>query len=271
MSWLLNRMDVQGSTRALGLLRIGLALLLWSAWAQELMPYRWQEPRYWLAGAAFYVGTTAMLLGVWTRVSTAFTALVVGVLVFGFGYFDGQHRWIHHHTHLLAHATILLALTPCGRSFSVDRWLQRRRGWLAPEVGPLWAVPLLALQTSVVYLFSAIDKTTVRFLSGDHLRGILAVYYTGSEPVELPGLTVLLALASVIVVALEYVLPFALFVPRWRRWAVPVGLLLHGVFYVFLPVGTFSLTMAVLYLAYLDPQAVHDAIDRLLDPGPPAA
>lgn len=264
MSRLLKAMEVEGSTRAIGLLRIGLALLLWACWANELMPYRWQEPRYWLAGAAFYLGTTAMLVGFWTRISTAFTAVVVGVLVFGFGYYDGQHAWIHHHTHLLAHATILLALTPCGRSFSLDRWLARRRGWVAPEVGPLWAVPLLALQASAVYFFSAIDKTTLRFLSGDHLRGIVAVYYTGSDPIDLPGFDVLLVLASVGVVALEYVLPFALFVPRLRRWAVPVGLVLHGLFYVLLPVGTFSLTMIVLYLAYLDPSAVHRAIDRLL-------
>lgn len=265
MSWLLKRMEVEGSTRAIGLMRIGLALLLWACWAQELMPYRWEQPRYWVAGAAFYLGTTGMLLGLWTRFSVAFTAVTVGTLVFGFGYFDGQHRWIHHHTHLLAHATILLALTPCGRSFSVDRWLARRRGWVAPEVGPLWAVPLLALQTSVVYFFSAIDKTTLRFLSGDHLRGIFAVYYTGSEPVELPGYAFVLALASIAVVVLEYVLPIALFVGRWQRWCIPIGLVLHALFYVFLPVGTFSLTMVVLYLAYLDPAVVHEAIDRLVD------
>lgn len=260
-----QRMDMKGSTRALGLLRIGLALLLWSCWARELMPHRWDRPLYWVLGAAFYLGTTGMLLGLWTRFSVAVTGLTVGTLVFGCGYFDGQHAWIHHHTHLLAHATLLLALTPCGRSFSLDRWWLRRAGWVAPEVGPLWAVPLLALQTSAVYFFGALDKTSVRFLSGDHLRGIVAVYYTGSDPVELPGYAALLVLTSIAVVLLEYLLAFALFVPRWQRWCMPIGLVLHGVLYVSIEVGTFSLTMAILYLAYLDPAVVHETIDRLLD------
>ena len=55
----------------------------------------------------------------------------------------------------------------------------------------------------------------------------------------------------------------AVLVPRWRRWVVPVGLSLHATFYLMLPVATYSATAMVLYLALLDPAAVHRFLDRM--------
>ena len=41
------------------------------------------------------------------------------------------------------------------------------------------------------------------------------------------------------------------------------GLLLHSLLYVLLPVSTYSATMALLYLAYFDADAVHGVLERL--------
>ena len=84
----------------------------------------------------------------------------------------------------------LLALTPCGRSLSVDRWLamraaERRGEAPPPELGPLYGQRLLAMQVSAVSLFAVWDKLTPGFLSGARLQHILLDRYgTSSTPLD---------------------------------------------------------------------------------------
>jgi hypothetical protein len=170
--------------------------------------------------------------------------------------------------HLLASATLLAACTPCGRSYSIDRWRAVRaaaaRGEAPPpEHGNLWGLRLMVLQMSAVYLFAAIDKTSLAFLSGARLEHLLLWQYWGSEPPRLPGLAALLALAAIGNVGLEYALAFGLPFARTRRWLILPGLALHAIFYLALPVATYSATVYVLYLAYLDADRVHATIDEL--------
>lgn len=265
-------LTAEGSTRAAGLLRIGLALLLWSRWANELQPFTavdaGQVSVGWLAlGAAFYVSTAWMLSGYRARLGTASAAVVTAAMVFGVGRSGTVFAWTHHHTTLLALATALLALTPCGGSFSVDRWRAVRAAIRdgrppPPERGPVWAVPLLGVLLSTVYFWGAWDKTNAAFLSGARLEQIWIFQYASSDFAPSPAVHALFVAASVGVTLLEYVLAFGLWSRRLRPALVPVGLLLHASFYLLLPlVNTFSTTMALLYLAFYDPQEVHDAVD----------
>jgi hypothetical protein len=259
VSWLRRRLLREGSTRALGLIRVALALILWARWGDELMLSHGLDPDRIALGVAFFASSTAMLLGLWTRAATAATAAVVAGMVYGYGRLGGVEDWNHHHTTLLAHAVMLLALTPCGRSFSVDRW----RSPDAPERGPLWATDLLGLQVSTLYLWSAVDKTRWAFLSGASLEQVFLYHYAGSDWPDLPWLRAALAGVAVGVTALEYLLSVGLWVRRWQPVLVPAGLLLHGLFYVLIPVNTFTVTMWALYLVFLDPEVVHRAVDRL--------
>ncbi|MEZ4236296.1 MAG: HTTM domain-containing protein [Myxococcota bacterium] len=260
----------EGSTRPVALVRIGLALLLWSRFADELQPFTALGPAWLALGAAFYGATTWMLLGYRARLATAATAVVVWIMVFAVGRSGAMFSWTHHHTTLLAYAVALLALTPCGGSLSLDRWLAVRAAERAgtappPERGPLWAVPLLGVLLSTVYFWGAIDKCTVGFLSGARLELIWMDVYAGSDFVPTGPVHLAFAAASIAVTALEFVLAFGLWVGRWQRWLVPVGLATHAAFYLLLPqVYTFSCTMALLYLAFLDPGAVSRTLDRLL-------
>jgi hypothetical protein len=77
------------------------------------------------------------------------------------------------------------------------------------------------------------------------------------------SLGAVLSALAVTVVAVEYFLAFAIFVRRWQAFVLPMGLALHAAFYVLLPVNTYSATMMVLYLALLDPDAVHRFLDRI--------
>lgn len=130
----------EGSTRSAALIRIGLALLLWTRFAADLAPWAAPTPGRILLGASFYLASTLMLVGAWSRWTTAWTGATLLVMVYGVGP-RGMEPWIHHHTTLLAHATTLLAFTACGRSLSLDRWWGLRRalgrgGPCAPKHAP---------------------------------------------------------------------------------------------------------------------------------------
>ncbi|WP_176480245.1 HTTM domain-containing protein [Mesorhizobium sp. WSM3859] len=167
------------------------------------------------------------------------------------------------YTYLLAVAALLIALTPCDRSYSLDRYLAvtraERTGVPPPaERGNLWGLRLIVVQLSVLYFFAAFDKSNHAFLSGARLEQIFLWFYAGSDYPS--GLAWLATLVSFGVVALEYCLAFGLPFRATRRDLVLPGLAFHAIIYVTLPVYTFSATMALLYLAYFDA----DAVDKVI-------
>jgi hypothetical protein len=261
----------EGSTRPAALLRISLALVLWARFAGELALYRVRSAAELGLALVFFVASTLMLVGLWARVAAALTALTMIVIVYGFGLYGGRPGWIHHHTYLLMWATILCALAPCGRSLGVDRWRALRRAAQGgppapPERANLWAMRLCALQLAALYLASAIDKSDLAFLGGDRLEAILLWTYADAGLTASPGLRVAAIAGAWLVVALEYALAVGLLLPRARRWLIWPGLAMHAGFYVLVPVSTFSVTVACLYLAVLDPDELHRGLARLLGP-----
>jgi hypothetical protein len=258
VSWLRVMLTEEGSTRSSGLLRIALALLLWTRWATEVAPFFDSSPARLGLGVAFYLATTAMLLGVYSRASTAACGLIAMGMVHGFGP-AGVEPWTHHHTAYLALATCLASLAPVGHSYSIDKW---RAGEGLSERAPLWGLRMVGLHVSVVYFWTAWDKTFAAFLSGDRLEMAMHQLYLGSDPAP-TGFSALMFAAAVLTVGLEYLLVVALWVRRWQWWSIPTGLALHAVFFILLPVGTFTATVFACYLAFLDADAVHRVLDRL--------
>jgi len=252
----------EGSTVPMALIRIGLALLLWARWGEDMILVHADGPVMLALAVGFFAATALMLVGLWTRAATATAALVVATMYFAIGAAGGRTAWIHHHHFLLMSATVLCALTPCGRSLSVDRWraLARahRRGTPPPaERGPLLGLRLMTAQLSAVYLWSAIDKCEPGFLGGARLEQIAGFYYVGSDLPLGTGLTIASATAALAIVALEFGLAVGVWLPRWHRRLLPLGVAFHAVLYVLLPVATFSATMVLLYLAAIEPAAVH--------------
>lgn len=263
-------LSCHGSTRSVALIRIGLALILWTTWGDHMVIFRRLTPPGAVVAVVFFASTTLMLVGYRSRLAT----LVAGVtctVIYNGDLIDIGASLRHHHTALMCLSTVLLSLTPCGRSLSVDRWLAvrraRRRGAPPPpERGDLWAVKLLALTLSAVYFGAAVSKSNAGWLSGDRFEMLLTHYYLGSDWIGEPWLATAMQLATVYVVALEWALCFGLWWAPARRWLIPQGIVLHWGFYVLLPVVTFSLTTVLLYLAFVPPDVVHRAIDRLLGP-----
>jgi len=265
--------DTEGSSRSSALIRIGLAMLFWSRWAGELLLYRDQSPIGLFLAANFFVATMLLFLGYHSRIAAVWAGSVGLAMYYYFGFQLGREPWTHHHTYLLAVAALLIALTPCGRSYSLDRYLavmRAERMGVAPpaERGNLWGLRLIVVQLSVLYFFTALDKTSYAFLSGARLEAIFLWYYAGSDYPA--GLAWLATIVSLAVVVLEYGLAFGLPFRATRRYLVLPGLAFHAIIYLTLPVYTFSATMALLYLAYFDADAVDKVTARLQGAGSPA-
>ncbi len=261
----------EGSTRSLALLRIGIVALIWCRWASAMVLVRMPGLGQSVFALAFFLATGLMLVGLWTRFSAAATALVMVVIYYYFGIYQGLDGWAKHHTCLLMMSAVLIALTPCGRSLSMDRFLAIRRaarsgGAIPDERGELWGLRLIQVQVFCVYFWSVADKLNPAYLSGERLQSILMWLYGGSGDPQWAGFPALCLAMAWVSVLIESTLAFGLFVPRWLKFLIPLGILLHGAFYILFPVSTFSLNMILLYLAFIPAARLHAGIDAMVAP-----
>jgi hypothetical protein len=274
MSWLLRAVSRPGSTRHLALLRWGLVAAAWSEWAYVRLLYKAETWVELLVSVAFFAGTAMAFVGWFTRAGMFLAGGAAMALVYGYGLFGDVDIYWHHHSKVLAHALFLSALLPLGNSWSVDRWLAVRRAGLRGEPAPsadgdLWATRLVCVAEAVVWFWGAVDKLEWRFLSGDRMLQIIFGYYSMMADLA-PYLAPVLAVSSIATVALEFALPLGMWFRRFRPYLLPCAVLLHSAFYVILPVGSFSATMIVMLLAWVDPEEA-DAVWARLEGAPPAA
>lgn len=259
------------STRSAALLRIGLPLLLWARFADDMRLIDSTEPERVALGISFWLSTTLMLVGLWSRFSTLWAGLTMLAIVYGFGFGLGFDDWNHHHQRTLALATFFLAFCPTGTSLSVDRWRAVRaaeRAGAPPPVerGPTWGLALIGLLLSSIYFWGAVTKTELAFLNGERLEQSLMVLLLDQYP-EIPGFHAMMAVAGTTSTLLEYALSIGLWFRRTRPTLIVIGLAFHAFIYYTMPVLTFSATMALLYLATIPPDSVHTVTERLLGRG----
>ncbi len=259
----------EGSTRAISLVRVGLALVCWARFCNDFSLYHDRSWVWAALGASIYLSSTLLLVGWRSRLAALWTALTIVGMVLILGVRGRHYALVHHHVSLLMIAVGLLALTPCGGSFSVDRWLALRRAERAgapppAERGALWGTWLIALQVSALYLWTAIDKSQIGWFGGERIQQIYMYFYVGSDLPQSSLFVPLCAAAGVATILFEYLLAVGLWVRRWQGWLIPAALAFHGLIYFTLPVSTFTATMFVLYLCFLDPERVHALIDRLV-------
>lgn len=252
-------MQRETSTRSAALIRIGLVGIIWARHGDDFMLWRDMYPSGLALAALFYGSTFAMLFGIASQPAAFIAGAVQLYCYYGIG-----GDYVHHHTYLLAVATLLMGLVPSGRSYSLSRWWALSRGGEAPpERGPTWALSLITFQLSMAYFWGAIDKSVPHYLSGERLEQITMYLYFGSDYPSFPGFHVLMMLSAWVSVALEYWIAIALWLPKQRRAAIIIGVLFHGFIYMTMPVSTFTVTMWLLYLAACDPDAIHRAIDKM--------
>jgi predicted DCC family thiol-disulfide oxidoreductase YuxK len=194
---------------------------------------------------AFAAGIAARITG------TLLTLLLLSVLF-------GDQQLYSNHLYLLTWLVGLLTLADAGAAFSVDalrgRGRDLGRGRRTIAAWPLW---LLRVQLSVLYLFAGISKIGATYLSGSVVALSLRTHGPFAFPAEWRTFEVM-AVLSIVSILAEVGLAIALWLPRWRRTAFVVGLLLHlGIALWFdptVPLIVFAVIALAPYVLFLDLQ-----------------
>jgi hypothetical protein len=182
---------------------------------------------------------------------------------------------------LLRVLAVYLVFAPSAESLSWDRWRKdRAHFWEFPLRAP-WAMRMLQVQLSVVYLAAVWAK-----LQGDVWRNGTALSFalrmTDQLRVPNPGFV---AGSPLLVEWLTFgtllvELSIGLFVwnRRARWWVLGAGFLMHLGIEIFIMVGFFSLGMWCFYLVFLPPQRTERTVLALRDrwqarrrPAPPSS
>lgn len=167
-----------------------------------------------------------------------------------------------------------MMLMPAGSAVSVDRWRSGQGDmWSFPRRAP-WALRLVQIQVSVVYLETVWEKT-----GGVLWRNGTAVSYSlrVEDITRLPAphfvadSVVLSELMTYGTLAIEVAVGVLVWNKVARPWVLWLGVLLHLSIELSLDIGFFSLAMLIAYLAFLSPQTATRVMrwgrDRLMARG----
>jgi predicted DCC family thiol-disulfide oxidoreductase YuxK len=192
----------------------------------------------WVAlAAAFAAGAYTTVTGI------TLTILLTAAL------FSDQQLYSNH-LYLLIWLVGLLTLARSGAALSIDA----RRGRGRSSV-PAWPLALLRLQVIVLYFFAGLSKINLAYLSGS----VVAVSLRREGPLAIPGdwrSFEVMAAAAMLSILAELGLAIGLALPRWRRAAFVLGLMLHlGIALWFdptLPLVIFGVMSLGPYVLFLD-------------------
>ena len=249
------------------IMRIALVLLLWDRWASDFLFYKADTPFEWTIFVSYMVATPLLLVGLFTNLAAWWTAATMLGVFYGLGVANGVEPYTHHHTYLLTSFAVLIPLLPSGRALSVDRWWSLRRAEKMglpppPARGNTWAVPLIGLQLTSMYLWAAFDKCNWAFASGQRLHHIFQWYYGTADPIAIPGVEWIMVGMALGTIVGEVALALFPWSARLRMPTLVFGVVFHGALFISLPVGPFSATVWAMYLAYLPAQQVEGWVRR---------
>ena len=207
---------------------------------------------------ALLVGAVALTVGLQSRIAAV-------VVFLGLLSLERRNPFILNSGDiLLRNMAFVLVFAPTGVALSVDRWRAHRSTfWEFPARAP-WALRMLQIQLSVIYVSAAWFK-----LQGDQWRGGTAVTWAlGIEditrvpaPSFLTDSAVLTEMFTFGTIALELSLAILVWKRAARPWVLGLGVLMHvGIDLAFM-VGFFSVAMLCLYLVFVPPDV---ATTRLL-------
>lgn len=174
------------------------------------------------------LSTAGFLTIVTTKTSLLLVVFYQGLLR-SFGHFN-------HDEMLAVYCLVVLAFTPCGDAFSLDRWVEKvrkERPWFA------YAYPILLMQLLMAwtYFSSALIKLRVaglKYLSVDNLPA-LAIFHSLDNLHDtnfrlaflLPQVKTYLPFAVGLVLLWELLFPLAIFWHRARWWILGIGIVFH--------------------------------------------
>jgi hypothetical protein len=201
--------------------------------------------------AATLISAVGVMIGFKTRLATI--ALYIGVMSF-----ERRDPYILNAGEaLLRSLAFFLMFAPAGAALSLDRWRRARDTfWEAPLRAP-WALRLMQIQLSVIYLSTVWEK-----VGGERWRDGTAVAYTlriqdirrFPTPDFLSDSVVLSEILTYGTLLLELSLAVLVWNRALRPWVLAAGVSLHLSIAYSVMVGFFSMLMLTTYLTFLPPE-----------------
>jgi len=247
--------EARGSTRIVGVMRILAVLVTWSRFGAGMVPAFAEGPVDVGLGIGFWVASGLAFVGLFARPAILLTGLAVFATHLLHGVWGGNPNLASHHVFAQGLLCCLIALTPCGRSFSVDHL---RTG--LPERAQTWGQTLIKLQVTVLYLGAIYEKSYLGWLDGSRLQHVAMQVYFGADLPQGAWFWWATAGGAIGTWVIELALALLIWVPRARVPALLLGFVFHGLVYLFTPVATFTVTMFVFLLSALDGDEVESRL-----------
>lgn len=160
------------------------------------------------------------------------------------------------------HLLLLLTVSPCGRLWSVDEWLRKRRSGNAvavPQAFPVWPVRLMQLLFAFVYFGAAMTKIqTEAFFSGEQMRYWMLSNWNYENPVgEFVAMwPPVLLVSAYLTVVWEIVFGFLVWNPRLKWFVLAIGASFHLGTWLLLGLYIFPAICLSGYLCFVTQQDV---------------
>lgn len=190
------------------------------------------------------------------------TSLAIGTILYTyFNLLDGVGTMTKYSV-IANHLLVLLTVSSCGKLWSVDEWLRKRRtGEVTslPRAYPVWPVRLMQLLFAFIYFGAAITKIqTEAFFSGEQMRSWMLSNWNYENPVgELVAMwSPVLLVSAYITVVWEILFGFLVWNPRLRLVMLGVGAAFHFGTWLLLGLYIFPAICLSGYLCFTQPQDV---------------
>jgi hypothetical protein len=202
--------------------------------------------------AVLLAAAVALVLGWRTRV----VAVVVWLLLLAV---QRRDPWILNSGDLLLRElAFFVMLMPAGETWSLDARRRQVERLRAP-----WALRLVQMQVSAIYLFSVWAKVRGTTWNDGTAVGI-ALQLQDLQRFAVPASVSTSLLVSAVLtyssLAVEASLAFGLWLPRLRYWVMAAGIGLHLGIEASLLIGWFSLAIVSSYVAFVPPEHLRRAV-----------
>lgn len=231
-----------------------------SAWTWTLLDVEFSETALQALLMVLVLAATALLLGFYTRAA----AVLAFILLHSFQY--RNLFVVNSGDTLLRVLSFYLMFAPAGAALSIDRWRNhRRRFWEFPKRAP-WALRLMQLQLSALYLFTVWEK-----VQGETWNDGTAISYALRldsfvrlwAPSWILESLPIINLMTFGTLALELALAFLVW-NRWARpWVLALGVAMHLMIEATIEVGFFGFAIFVVYLAFVPADTMSTLLLRL--------